>query len=445
MKQFYKNIKNAFILSALGVSTSFAQIPKPACVGYWQNWSNNLKLTAINDNYNVIQLAFGTTVGTSLSNITFTLPSNYNKTTFMADIDVLHTKGKVVILSLGGANDPIRLDNTTARDEFVTSVNKILSDYSYKIDGIDIDFESSSLAFGATWTMTAPSVAQQNLIDATKSIMANYKTQTGKKLLLTMAPESIYLMGALSSYQVANSNGGAMLPIIQALSNELDLIHVQYYNAGGAGGGTYAIDKKIYYDNSDPDYITAMTESIIKGFTLLSNKGVYNGLPASKVAIGLPSNRCDAGTGSGYNTPADVCSAVKYLQGKITKPAGWTYTVTQAYPDLAGMMAWSINEDLANCDGAYSYANNFSCAFPKSVTAIDENIDIELNTIYPNPTNGQLNFNLTTNQEVKIYNSTGFLLISKQLTPSENLNIESFEPGLYFVKVGKKISKIVKN
>ena len=109
----------------------------------------------------------------------------FTKSTFLADIVALHANGKVVILSIGGANDPVRLDNITARDEFVNTMNSILANYNYKIDGIDLDLESTSFSFGSTWTMSSPSIGQTNMIDAVKSIMTNYKTQTGKKYPLT--------------------------------------------------------------------------------------------------------------------------------------------------------------------------------------------------------------------------------------------------------------------
>ncbi len=423
---------------------AFSQIPKPALVGYWQNWSSDLKLTDVHDAYNVIQIAFGTTEGSSLSKITFSLPWNYSKSSFMTDIDILHSKGKVVILSLGGANDPIRLDTEEAKQEFINSLNAILQDYNYKFDGIDIDFESSSMAFGSSWTINDPAPAQIHLIEAIKILMSDYKNATGKKMLLTMAPETIYLMGALSSYQINNYNGGAMLPIIQRLKDDIDLLHCQYYNAGGASGGTFAIDGVVYYDNSDPDYITSMTESIIKGFTLLKNKGVYSGFPASKLAIGLPAKptSCDQGTGSGYNSPEDVCRAVQYLQGKISKPSDFSYTVTASYPDLAGLMTWSINQDKNTCGGLYSFAENFTCAFDVLTNlpvVMDDTKGIE---VYPNPANDYIDISvkadLTGAAEFDIINVDGEIVYTGKLMSdlkTYNLDIHHFKSGLYFLRI----------
>ncbi|MBA3704742.1 MAG: T9SS type A sorting domain-containing protein [Bacteroidetes bacterium] len=416
-----------------------AQLPAKVLVGYWQNWSTNLKLSQINSNYNVIDLAFATTKGTTDHDMQFTLPGNYSKTAFLADIDALHAAGKVVILSIGGANDPVFLDNNTEKTTFVNSILTILSDYNYKIDGIDIDLETSSLNFGSSWTMTSPAVGQQNLIGAIQDIMSAYQTQTGKKLLLTMAPETVYLMGALSNYQITNLNGGAYLPIIEALKNELDLLHCQYYNAGGASGGTYARDGAIYYDTGDPDYVTAMTETVIKGFTLLNGKGIFSGIPANKVVFGLPANSCNAG-GTGYVTPADVCNAAKYLRGIISKPSGWAYVRTTTYPDLRGMMTWSINEDLDPCSGVYSFANNFSCAFGSAVGTDEAEENISL-SIYPNPFN--TNFTLKISEEIiisdvvmKIYDLYGKEVKIISITGNETIiERNELKSGIYFYSI----------
>ena len=103
--------KTVLFLSLTIAFNAFSQIPNPCLVGYWQNWSP-MKLSEIHHNYNVIELAFATTKsGTDYDmefNLTFwILP----KAAFLADIDNLHDEGKVVILSIGGANDPVILDS----------------------------------------------------------------------------------------------------------------------------------------------------------------------------------------------------------------------------------------------------------------------------------------------------------------------------------------------
>ncbi len=347
-----------------------AQLPSNVLVGYHENWYT-LKLSQINSNYNVICLAFALPLNAPSVgyDIRYTIPAGYTgtaaqmKAAFMADIDALHAQGKVVLLSIGGATGPVMLSTTTQRDVFVSSINAILADYSYKIDGIDLDLETSSMAFGSSWTITSPAAGQTNMVNAVKSIMSNYQTQTGKKLLVAAAPEVVYLMGGLSTYQVSNLNGGAFLPILDGLRNDIDLLCMQLYNAGGSGGGVYAWNNTIYYDDGSPDFALAMNETVVKGFTCVSGKGTFTGIPASKLAFGFPATTAPSAAGTGYVTPANVCNAAKYFKGEIAKPSGVNYTMTTSYPSLKGLMTWSINEDSYQ---SYPFVGAYTCAFSSS-------------------------------------------------------------------------------
>lgn len=291
----------------------------------------------------------------------------------ITDIDALHAQGKKVLLSIGGATAYIYLNSTTERDAFVSSVSNIMAAYSYKIDGIDLDLEKNintgqnSMAFGSTWTMSAPAAQQTHMINAVKSIMSNYQTQTSKKMLLTAAPEAVYLMGALSSWQITNANGGAFLPILDGLRNEIDCLHMQLYNAGGSSGGIVAWNNTIYYDNGGIEFALAMNESMIKGFTLLSGKGTFASFPASKLAMGFPATSAPNAAGTGYVTPTNVCNAARYFKGEIAKPSGCTYTMSASYPTLKGLMTWSINEDSY---ASYPFAGAYTCAFSSTAAPV---------------------------------------------------------------------------
>lgn len=137
-------------------------------------------------------------------------------------------------------------------------------------------------------TISAPgNIAQINLIDAIKQIMANYRATHPQKLLLTMAPETAFVQGGQSGF---GSIWGGYLPIIHALRDSLDLLQVQLYNSGSM----YGIDSKIYTQGS-ADFILAMTEAVIQGFN--TSGGMFTGLPASKIAVGLPACTNAAGGG----------------------------------------------------------------------------------------------------------------------------------------------------
>lgn len=425
-------MKNLFLsIAMLLLCAVQAQLPNNVLVGYHENW-RNLRLTDIHENYNVICLAFALPknypqVG---FDIKYDLPPGYTKQTFMNDLDILRAQGKKIILSIGGATGPIYLNTNAQRDVFVSSINGILAEYNYKIDGIDLDLEGASFNFPNTWTINSPAAAQQRVIDGVKSIMANYQSATGKKMLLLMAPEVAYIQGGLSTWQVDNINGGAFLPILNGLRNELDLLCMQLYNAGGAGSGVFAWDGKLYYDDGTPDFALAMNETVIKGFTCVRNKGTFNGLTASKLAFGFPASNANTAAGTGYVSPQNVCNAARYFKGEISKPNNINYTVTQAYPELKGLMTWSINEDLRTNSGVWSFALNYPCAFPV-VTGLAPITDFYANK---RQACGNLQVNFT---DVSLNNPTSWNWSFPGGTPNsssaQNPSITYSNPGVYNV------------
>jgi chitinase len=364
---YFKVIFLGALLSSLTVQ---AQLPSKVLMGYLQNWSP-MKLSSVHANYNVICLAFAMPTVYEGSKMNFNLPAGYTGTTakadFMADIDSLHAHGKVVLLSIGGSGHPIKLNSTADRDTFVNTINAILDSYKNKIDGIDLDFEGSSMAFGA-WTMTSPAAGQTYIIDAVKNIEAYQKLKLGKKLIVTAVPEAIYICGGQSQYQISTYNAGAFLPILVGLTNEIDLLAMQAYNVGG---GLTAWNGVQYNDTGTPDFVMAMNETAIKGYTLVSGLGTFNGFPSGKLAFGLPATRSNTTAGSGYVTPAIICDAAKYWKGDVSAmPATVGYSMPTRYADLKGLMTWSINEDASNIDGVYNFALGFPCAFPVSTVPV---------------------------------------------------------------------------
>ncbi|HVD97764.1 MAG TPA: glycosyl hydrolase family 18 protein [Cytophagaceae bacterium] len=346
---------------------SYAQLPAPALVGYYESWGT-LKMSQAHANYNVIVVSFAvpkkppTYTSTCTCDMIYSYPSSAytSNAAFIADIDALHAAGKKVILSIGGANDPIFLANTTDMNTFITSMNAIFAAYSYKFDGMDLDLETTSMtSIPNTWTMSSPAAAQTNMVNAVKSIMANYQTNAGKKMLLTMAPEVLYVNGGISFS--SQPNGGKFLPILDGLRNELDMLNMQLYNTGSMYGRDGAV-----YNSATGDFATSQNETVVTGFTLNSGKGTFTGIPANKIGFGLPANASTNTAGSGFLNYTDICLAVKYFKGLIAKPAGWSYTMTTSYPNLGGLMTWDINEDKIDSSPSWAFATAYSCAFPAS-------------------------------------------------------------------------------
>ncbi|MEY3311812.1 MAG: hypothetical protein RL348_1145, partial [Bacteroidota bacterium] len=326
-----------------------AQIPQKALIGYWHNWNMTeapyIQLNALDSRYNVIDFAFAVPHAGTDYQMEF-IPEIISQTTCKNYIVALQNQGKKIIISIGGATAPISLDNINERNTFITTMNAIIDQYGF--DGIDIDLEGSSVMVSGGTIANPIDEKINNLIYAIKQIMKDYHTKYNKSLLLTMAPETAFVQGGMSAF---GGIWGAYLPVIHALRDSLSVLHVQLYNSGSM----YGIDGNIY-NSGNADFIVAMTEAVIKGFS--TSGGFFTGLPAHKIAVGLPA--CPNAAGSGFVDTATVNKAMKYLLGIGPKPGSYTLVQSGGYPTLRGMMTWSMNWDAVNtCASTYQFAENF--------------------------------------------------------------------------------------
>jgi len=349
-----RSIKSQLLLIlTLAISfTGISQLPNPAIVGYWESWNgkNFVNLKDIDSRYNVIHVSFASGKGTLDYDLEFNPPGSYDHSTFKSEIAALQAEGKKVFISIGGQNDNVMLDDLYEKTKFISSVNAIVDTWGF--DGIDIDLEGSSLSFSDIRMKNSTDSSLHYMIDGIREIMANHYSTHGKKLLLTMAPETNYVQGGLSNWAVTNAHGGAYLPIIEELKDSIDMLNVQLYNSGSQ----YGLDRKIYAQGS-ADFILAMTEAVIEGFTANGNIGTYNGFPSSKIGVGLP------GCHSSDAVPhAEIEKAMAYLRGLGPKPGKYTLRKIGGYPDIMGMMTWSINSD-KKCYPAYGYIDTWSKIF----------------------------------------------------------------------------------
>lgn len=416
-----------------------AQVPTPALVGYWHNWNDAnapyIGLNNIDNRYNIIDIAFAVPHAGTDYQMEF-IPDQVSPSVFISQVQSWQAQGKKVIISMGGATSPISLDNSTERDTFITTMNNIINTYGF--DGIDIDFEGNSVSVTGG-TISAPTDAKiVNLIFAVKQIMSDYQTAHGKRLLLTMAPETAFVQGGMSAY---GSIWGAYLPVIHALRDSLEILHVQLYNSGSMFG----IDGNIYTQGT-ADFIIAMTEAVIQGFNTAG--GMFIGLPAHKVAVGLPA--CSNAAGGGYVDTLIVKAAIDYLMGNGVQPGSYTLAQTGGYPSLRGMMTWSINWDAVNtCNtSAYQYAENFERIFgvPTSASVIqDHNSMLK---IFPNPVNDVLNIESyeqsTEGKILFIYNQTGEVVFSDEMHHHRYINVSDWANGIYLLRINNTTSRFSK-
>jgi chitinase len=422
-----KKIYFFFLLSLITIVTN-AQITGSALVGYWHNWNSTppyIQLNQIDNRYNVIELAFAMPTSTSDMTMVFT-PDVVTQSTLISQIQTLKSQGKKVLISIGGATAYIDLTTTANKNAFISSMTSIINTFDF--DGIDIDIESGNsvlISGGITISNTTGDPAMTHLIDAIKQIMGTYKTQHAKKLFLTMAPETAYVQGGQSGF---GSIWGGYLPIINALRDSLDILQVQLYNSGTM----YGIDGNIYTQGTS-DFIIAMTEAVIHGFN--TSGGYFNGLPANKVAVGLPA--CTNAAGGGYVDTNTLKAAIKYLKGVGPKPGSYTLQQSGGYPTLKGLMTWSINWDaFSSCGGVYEFATAYQSLFT-TITDVDisENFSAEY-LVFPNPAEDEISINIPEDEtlnSVEIFDISGKQLL--QTNKQHQIDVNILNAGIYLVKI----------
>ncbi len=413
-----KKLLMCILIFAAGIHA--VQSQTPSLTGYWHNWqdfnSPYIPLTQTDTSYNIIEVSFVVPLPGTTYNMSF-IPDVVSQQTFIAQVDSMKSRNKKVLISLGGANSLVVLNDTNQMNIFISSMMNIISTYHF--DGIDIDLEGSSITVSGG-TITNPVDAKIiNLINGIKKLMLQFRSTFNKKMMLTMAPETAFVQGGISAY---GSIWGAYLPVIHALRDSIDVLQVQLYNSGSM----YGIDGNIYYQGT-ADFILSQTEAVIQGFN--TSGGYFQGLRPDQVSVGLPA--CTSAAGGGYTHPDTVKAAILYLLGKGPKPA--YYTRLSTYPSLRGMMTWSINWDAnSNCHPKYEYARNFDRIFKIPITGIvtqeSKPFVWELFDNYPNPFNSRTriiySLNKAVNIQLKVFDISGKLV-------TELIN-EHKEPGKYF-------------
>ncbi len=270
-------------------------------VGYWHNFDNGtgiIKLKDVSPKWDVINVSFGETGG---DRSTVELSPVYGTDAdFKSDISYLKSKGKKVVLSIGGQNGVVLLPDNASKQRFINSIQSLIDKYGF--DGIDIDLESGIYLNGNDTNFKNPTTPQiVNLISAIRTISDYY----GPDFLLSMAPETAYVQGGYSAY---GSIWGAYLPIIYGVKDKLTYIHVQHYNAGSGIG----MDGN-NYNQGTADYEVAMADMLLHGFPVGGNaNNIFPALRSDQVMIGLPAAPAAAPSG-GYISPTEMKKALNYI------------------------------------------------------------------------------------------------------------------------------------
>jgi chitinase len=433
--------RSATLLTAgllAGLVSAGAQIPGPVLSGYFHNWQDPnapyVPLDQVDTRYNLVQVAFALPKPGTDYDMAF-VPDQVSTAAFAAQMQTLRDQGRKVLLSIGGATAPVSLDNSLERDVFVASVGEILAEYPF--DGLDLDLEGGSLS------LTGGTIAQPvdspviHLISAVRDIMDGYRQQHDRKMLLTMAPETAYLQGGQAAY---GSIWGAYLPVLDALRDSLDLVQLQLYNSGSMPG----LDGNAYTQGT-ADFLVAMTEAVIQGFPTAG--GLFEGIPADKVAVGLPA--CQMAAGGGFTIPATTRSALDYLRGMGPQPGNYTLVETAGYPALAGLMTWSVNWDATpGCGEGYGFAQQFEDIFT-SPTTVPLPAGLPTAAAYPNPCRDWLTLPVPKDSPpaatVRIFDAAGRLVRRQDHLPADGtIDLSGLPAGMYSVIAGREVFRFVR-
>ncbi|UXY21658.1 glycoside hydrolase family 18 protein [Streptomyces cynarae] len=278
-------------------------LPKHAVTGYWQNFNNGATVQRISDvpsQYDIIAVAFADATSTPGA-VGFTLDSaglgGYTVDQFKADVAAKKAAGKKVVVSVGGQNGTVSVNDATSATNFANSVYALMQTYGF--DGVDIDLENG---LNATYMSQA---------------LRQLSSKAGSSLVITMAPQTIDMQSTSNAYFQTALN----------VKDILTVVNTQYYNSGSMLG----CDGKVYSQGS-VDFLTALACIQLQG-----------GLSPSQVGLGVPASTSAAG--SGYVSPSVVNNALDCL-AKGTNCG--TFKPSKTYPDLRGAMTWSTNWDAAS-------------------------------------------------------------------------------------------------
>ncbi|MFE2030883.1 chitinase [Streptomyces hygroscopicus] len=284
-------------------------VPRHAVTGYWQNFDNGAavqKLRDVQDQYDIIAVAFADATGTPGA-VDFALDPAVgygSEQQFKDDIKAKQAAGKSVVISIGGQNGTVSVNDAASANNFADSVYALMREYGF--NGVDIDLENG---LNATYMTQA---------------LRTLSAKAGSGLVITMAPQTIDMQSTSNGYFQTALN----------IKDILTVVNMQYYNSGSMLG----CDGKVYSQGS-VDFLTALACIQLEG-----------GLSPSQVGLGVPAST--RGAGSGYVSPAIVNNALDCLARGTNcgsfKPA-------RTYPELRGAMTWSTNWD-ATAGNAWSGA-----------------------------------------------------------------------------------------
>ncbi|MEU8297807.1 cellulose binding domain-containing protein [Micromonospora sp. NPDC048909] len=285
-------------------------LPKHLLTGYWHNFDNpavELRLRDVPAEYDLVAVAFAEATSTPGA-VTFAVDpglsaalGGYTDADFAADVRTLQSRGKKVIISVGGETGRVAVNDPASAAAFSDTVHALIQRYGF--DGVDIDLEN-----GLNPTYMA---------QALRSLRA----KVGTGLIIAMAPQTIDMQ----------SPAGGYFKLALDIKDILTVVNTQFYNSGAMLG----CDNNAAYAQGTVNFIVALACIQLEA-----------GLRPDQVGLGLPAG--PGAAGGGIVAPSVVNAALDCLArgtncGSFRPP--------RTYPGIRGAMTWSVNWDVSNGNG----------------------------------------------------------------------------------------------
>ncbi len=321
-------------------------------VGYWHDWETPvwIQLRNVPASYDIIVVAFANYNGGG--SFSFTVDSAETQAQFISDIQYLHSQGKKVLISCGGATETPTFSSASDASNFASSISGLMNTYGF--DGVDIDFENGAV-FLNSGDLNIASPTTPNIVYLISGL--NQLHSLKPSAMITFAPIPNYMQAAYQYYGPGPYGGqmnwnGAQAAVINNIRGILSYVWPQYYNEANIMG----LDGN-YYSEGSVDNLVAMSEMLLKGFPVAWSAGTFAALNPGQVVLGVPA----CASASPGNLPNSTLeAAIAYLNGSGPQPG--SYKLSGSYPGVGGYMTWSINWDvycaasLGDTVGAYLHS-----------------------------------------------------------------------------------------
>ena len=302
-------------------------------IGYWAGYGS---LREVSPQWDIILVAFATPDhAAGEGQMRYRVNGSVTPDQFKADIKFVQSQGRKVMISLGGGGQTFSLETPDDKRRFIQSIEQISSEFGF--DGIDIDFETSSLELvpGDTDPTHPTSPSTVNLIAALREIHDHF----GPSFLVSLVPEGSQTPAGYPGY---GGQFGSYIPILEGIRDILAFTDTQDYNCPPIQG----LDGE-YYMPGSVDYHAAATELFLHGFDVGRDpKHHFAALPPEKVIIGYLNSD---------TTPQIVAESMRRLMtGTSSLPTKYVLRQPGGYPKLGGAMFWTIDADRRE---EYRYSN----------------------------------------------------------------------------------------